>query len=247
MIEMLAQSMNDTDVQINSAIRANAIGKSIDGRRVLHNVSLAIGEGQFTALLGANGAGKSTLLKILATLTPPTEGNLHLFGHHVNRDSTNIRRRIGLIGHDSMLYRDLSAVENLLFFGKLYGVAHPLEQAQRLLDFVGLSSRGQDSVKTFSRGMVQRVSIARALMHDPDLLIADEPFNGLDSPSSRILESMLTDLCTMNKTIILATHDIHQCVALTDHVIVLRHGQVVIDCSVGEVDHQIILKEIEAP
>ncbi len=245
MVTMIAQPNPRVEQRTESVVGCRALGRTIDGRRILRDISVHIPSGQFTALLGANGAGKSTLLRILATLIPPTTGTLHLFGQLAGRDSVAIRRRIGLIGHGSMLYRDLSAMENLLFFGRLYSIKNPEAQARKLLDFVGLSTRRCDAVKVFSRGMVQRISIARALMHDPDLLLADEPFHGLDAPSSRIIEHMLTDLASMGKTVVLATHDIHQCLALADHAIVLGHGQVVIDRAVDELDHGMILREIE--
>ena len=157
------------------AVAAKDLSKSIDERPILHRLNLQILPGEFVALLGANGAGKSTLLKVLATLTPQTAGELLLFGQSATREMIRVRGRIGLIGHQSMLYRDLSAWENLEFFGKLYGVKDPGRRADELLAALSLADRAQDAVKTFSRGMTQRVAIARALMHNPDLLLADEP------------------------------------------------------------------------
>jgi heme exporter protein A len=197
------------------------------------------------ALLGANGAGKSTLLKILATLVQPTGGSLAIFGQSLQRDgAAGLRARLGLIGHGAMVYRDLTAMENLLFFGRMYGVADTRRRALELLDWIGLTSRQADPVKTFSRGMMQRVSIARVLMHDPELLLADEPFAGLDAPSTCMVESMLTRLHEQGKTIILATHDIRQSLALAKRVLVLRRGSLVIDEATDDVDSRSILAEV---
>jgi heme exporter protein A len=201
--------------------------------------------GQYVALLGANGAGKSTLLKILATLIPPSSGQLLLFGDAVGHDGWAARRRIGLIGHQSMLYRDLSAFENLVFFGRLYGVSDPAARAQTLLKAVDLWDRADDPVKALSRGMMQRVAIARALVHDPDLLLADEPFDGLDAPSSRALEELLAKLHGGGKTVILANHDIDQSLRLSQRAIVLRKGRVVIDQPSQQLTAAAVLKEMQ--
>jgi heme exporter protein A len=204
--------------------------KRIDERPVLEGIDLRVPRGQFVTLLGANGAGKSTLLKILATLMPPRSGELRLFGKPViGRDAGAARGRIGMIGHQSMLYRDLSARENLEFFARLYGVPDPRGRASQLLNVVALPHRADDPVKTFSRGMIQRVAIARALVHDPDLLLADEPFDGLDAPSTATLEQLMGDLHEQGKTVILANHSIDQSLRLADRAVVLRGGRVVID------------------
>jgi len=217
------------DAPIPLPIRAHNLQKSIDERPILKNLSFQIPQGQFIALLGANGAGKSTLLKLLATLTTPSHGTLELFGHPANTSATTIRAKIGLIGHQSMLYHDLSALENLEFFGKLYGTPNPRQRALQLLNQLGLAHRANDPVKSFSRGMAQRVSIARALLHDPDLLLADEPFAGLDAPSADLLETLLTQLHQQGKTILLANHDIRQSLRLAQRALVLSQGTLALD------------------
>ena len=212
------------------AVGAIALGKRMDDRPVLDGIDLQVPEGQFVTLLGANGAGKSTLLKVLATLMPPTSGQLRLFGNPASgRDARAARARIGMIAHQSMLYRDLTARENLEFFARIYGVLDARSRVSQLLDMVALTDRGDDAIKTFSRGMTQRVAIARALVHDPDLLLADEPFDGLDAPSSATLEQLLGDLHEQGKTVILANHAIDQSLRLAERAVVLRGGHVVID------------------
>ena len=234
--------------QAPEAVAALALGKRIDERAVLEAIDLRVPQGQFLALLGANGAGKSTLLKVLATLTPPTSGQLALFGTSVTGRSTHtVRARIGMIAHQSMLYRDLSARENLEFFARLYCVVDPRGRATELLDAVSLSDRADDAVKTFSRGMTQRVAIARALVHDPDLLLADEPFDGLDAPSSASLEQLLADLHAQGKTVILANHFIEQSLRLAERAVVLRVGSVVIDEPAQGLRPAEVLAEMEGP
>jgi ABC-type multidrug transport system ATPase subunit len=226
------------------AVEARRLGKSFDERPVLIDVSFRIPPGQFAALLGANGAGKTTLLKIISTLVTPSSGELMLFGQPLRRDSASLRRRLGVIGHNPMLYRDLTALENLLFFGRLYGVHAVRQRAKELLEFVDLAGRARDPVRTFSRGMTQRLAIARALMHEPDLLIADEPFAGLDAPSTRMLENMLLKLRDEGNTIVMANHDIGQSLELAEHAIVLRIGRVVLDEPTSSLREASVLAEV---
>jgi ABC-type multidrug transport system ATPase subunit len=227
-------------------VRAVALGKTIESRNILRNINLDITPGTFVALLGANGAGKSTLLKILATLNAPSSGMLELFGISSTAHAAKVRRHIGLIGHQTMLYHDLSALENLTFFAKLYGIAHPQRRALDLLGQLGLASRAGDPVKAFSRGMSQRVAIARALLHEPQLLLADEPFAGLDAPSTALLERLLSQLHAQGKTIILANHDISQSLRLAQRAVVLAGGQKVIDAPARALDAATVLARMES-
>ena len=229
-----------------SVIRTLNVDKSIDGRTILRDVSINISAGQLVALLGANGTGKSTLLRILATLVPPSSGRVELFGQPATATSVELRRRIGLIGHQSMLYRDLSARENLEFFARLYDVADPSGRAKQMLDMIGLAERSTDPVRNFSRGMVQRVSIARALLHDPELILADEPFAGLDAPSIDALEQLLASLNDAGKTILLVNHDIEQSLRIADHAIVLRGGRVTIDQPTHRLYEREVLSEVRS-
>ena len=229
------------------AVQVSGLAKTIDDKRVLADITFDVPRGSYVALLGANGAGKSTLLKILATLIPPTKGQLGLFGEPLKGEAAGLRARLGLIGHGAMLYRDLSARENLVFFSRLYDLPDPTGRADTLLEYVGLTGRARDPVKTFSRGMAQRVSIARALVHDPDLLLADEPFAGLDAPSQRMLEEMLGRLHGEGKTIILASHDLAQSLGLAQRALVLRQGRLVLDAETSRLDAQAVLAEVTGP
>ena len=226
------------------AIRADRLALEIDDRRILHDVSLALAPGRTLALLGANGAGKSTLLKLLAMLIHPSAGTLHLFGQPTGPRAAGLRSRIGIIAHQPMLYRDLTLTENLEFFGKLYGRRDTKARAGELLNLVGLADRAGDPVKTLSRGMTQRTAIARALMHDPDLLLADEPFDGLDAPSTKMMESLLQGLRQQGKTLVLSNHDVRQSLELADEVVVLRRGRVGLDSPAAGLTPQRVLEEL---
>jgi heme exporter protein A len=228
------------------AVSAERLCREMDGRSVLRDLSFSIEPGEFVALLGANGAGKSTLLKVMATLLSPTSGTLAMFGEAcgANERAMSVRTRIGLIGHGAMLYRDLSPLENLVFFGKLYGVVKPAKRAAELLGWLDLSHRAHDPVKTFSRGMTQRVAIARALMHEPELLLADEPFAGLDAPSIASLASMLSRLHDQGCTIVLTNHDIPQSLQLAERAIVLRQGRIVLDGTTRSMDPEGVLDSV---
>jgi ABC-type multidrug transport system ATPase subunit len=226
------------------AMRAAALCKSIDGRLVLNSIDLSIAAGEFVAILGINGAGKTTLLKILATLMAPSAGQLHLFGLEVPRHAVEARARLGLIGHQSMLYRDLTARENLELFARLYGVDAPRRRAEELLTIVGLIDRADNAVNTFSRGMCQRLSIARALVHQPDLVLADEPFAGLDVPGAFAVEQLLSELHADGKTIVMVNHDVQQSLRLAERVIVLGAGTVLIDHPARVADAPAIIAEL---
>jgi ABC-type multidrug transport system ATPase subunit len=227
-------------------VAARDLGRTIDDRPILQQINLEITPGGFLALLGANGAGKSTLLHVLATLLPRTTGTLSLFDKPVNRNATALRRRIGMIGHQPMLYRDLTARENLIFFGAMYGVADRRQRAEALLERVGLIDRADDPIKTFSRGMVQRTSIARALMHRPQLLLADEPFAGLDVVSNDRLAGLLGELNAEGHTIVVAHHDLAQSLAVARRVVILRSGQVAMDSPVAQVSLKDVRQEVAA-
>ncbi|MEX0777330.1 MAG: ABC transporter ATP-binding protein [Phycisphaeraceae bacterium] len=226
------------------AVQATDLAKEIDDRLILRGLNFSIPRGQSVALLGPNGAGKSTLLHLLATLTAPTAGQLTLLGQPVKRSDASLRRRIGMIGHQPMLYRDLTALENLLFFGRLYGVKNVAARAAMLLEQVRLADRANDAVKAFSRGMVQRLAIARALMHDPELILADEPFSGLDIPSIQQLQLLLGSLDAAGKTLIVTNHNIEQSLELCRRVMVLRQGNIVLDQAARGTPVALVMHEV---
>jgi ABC-type multidrug transport system ATPase subunit len=196
------------------------------GRRVaLRRVSLTCRVGEIVALLGANGAGKSTLLSIASTLLAPSSGDV-LYGDLRPRDGgERLRARIGLLGHDLFLYPELTAAENLEFFGRLYGVAEPARAASASLVEAGLSDRAADVVSTFSRGMRQRLALARVLMPAPRLLLLDEPFTGLDEAAADALRVRLAEARNGGAIVLLATHDLDAIEGLADRACVLTAGR----------------------
>lgn len=211
---------------MNPAITVEHLTKSFGGRKAVDNVSFTLPEGAFLSVFGPNGAGKTTLLRMLATLARPTEGAITLAGINLKEEPEQAREAIGLISHNPMLYPDLTAEENLLLYAKLYGVRDPQKRVVELLDAVGLKHRRLDRVRTFSRGMTQRVSIARALVNDPSVVLLDEPYSGLDPHAMRIFDELIASV-RANRTFVMVSHDLDKGLALADHVLVLARGRVV--------------------
>ncbi len=192
-------------------------------------IDLAIPRGQFRVLPGPNGAGKSTLLRLFATLARPTAGSLRIHGFDPKQaDGGALRRRIGLLSHESFLYEHLSGFENLLFYARLYALSDPEGTSRAALSLAGLEARGADRVLTYSRGMQQRLAIARALLHAPDVVLLDEPFTGLDPEAAEGLEARLRAL-SPSATCLMATHDHGMALSLADRIIVLASGRMVAD------------------
>jgi heme exporter protein A len=208
------------------AIETRGLSRSFGALRALDRVDLDVAPGESVALFGPNGAGKTTLIRILTLCLKPSAGTLLLGGFDPRRDDRPIRERIGLISHHSFLYDDLTARQNLEFFAGLYGVPEPRDRADRLLAEFGLLPRAEDAVRTFSRGMQQRLSLARALVHEPRLLFLDEPFNGLDPHAARMLRGTLEQLRGAGRTIVLVTHNLAEGLQLSDRWLILRAGRI---------------------
>lgn len=224
------------------AVQAIKLAKAFGHHAALRGVDLALEQGQFLALFGPNGAGKTTLMRIVATLTRPTGGSVRLWGEEIGRGATALRRHIGLIAHDPLLYGDLTAAENLRFFARLYDV--PADgRIDQVLEQVGLATRRRDPVRTFSRGMVQRLSIARAILHNPRLLLLDEPYTGLDLQAADMLRGFLQELATTDRTVILTTHSLEQGLEVCDRAAVLARGRIAWSGARAEVDLE-TMKEI---
>ncbi len=210
------------------AVELTDLGRAYGERVALAGVTLTLPRGATLAVFGANGAGKTTLLRILATLLRPHHGVARVLGREVPREGWAVRGRIGFLGHEPLLYRDLTARENLRFHARLHGVA--LSRVDELLDAVGLRARADDPVHTFSRGMIQRTAVCRAVLHAPELLLLDEPFAGLD-PGATALVAPLLD----GTTRVVITHDVN---AGADVKLGLRGGRVAF-CSRSATDDDI--------
>ncbi|NWJ97830.1 MAG: heme ABC exporter ATP-binding protein CcmA [Chloroflexi bacterium] len=210
-------------------LRATKVTKSFGHFAVLKGVDLELQQGEFITLLGPNGAGKTTLLRILATLAKPTSGAIELAGIPLKDAKASIRGLLGVISHQTFLYEDLTARENLVFYGQLYQVAHLTERVNELLARVGLERRANDRVRNFSRGMQQRLSIARAILHNPPVLLLDEPDTGLDRQAADMLQNVIRELATGGepRSIIMTTHNLERGLAMCDRLVVLAGGRMV--------------------
>lgn len=207
-------------------IEAVRISKQIGERLVLADLSFRAEPGRLTAIFGPNGAGKSTLLRILALLMAPTFGQVLIDGRPVSGEDPAVRSRIGLLSHQSFLYEGLSALENLEFYARLYGVTDADRRIRTLLDAVGLSLFAGDPVRTYSRGMLQRLAIARTTLHDPEILLLDEPYTGLDQSARSLLDRLIGESKARGRVLLLVSHDAGEGLKQADQVLVLARGRV---------------------
>lgn len=192
---------------------------------VLDELNLSIDDGTLCVLVGANGAGKTTLLRILAGLIRPDQGEIQVGGQFID-DGSQFRRRLGYVGHQPMFYHDLTAVENLEHYAHLYQLTEAGERVQSSIQSVGLGKQKNKPVRTFSRGMLQRLSIARALLHDPDILLFDEPYTGLDQEAALFLDERLQSLHQPGRTILLAAHRPQRLLSTASHIAWLKNGKI---------------------
>jgi heme exporter protein A len=209
------------------ALEVRDLSRTFGARKALDALSFELPEGAFLSIFGPNGAGKTTLLKILSTLTNPSKGSAKVVGLDVVEDAVVLRERIGFISHNPLLYPDLSAEENLAFFAELYCIDDPAARVDELLAAVELDHRRLDAVGTFSRGMTQRLSIARALLHRPDVIFLDEPYSGLDPHAMDILDSLIAQV-REEHTFVMISHDLQKGLELCSHALILAKGKVVL-------------------
>ena len=201
------------------------LSRNFGRRRALTRVSLECRSGEIVGLLGPNGAGKSTLLAILSTLAAPSSGEVLYGGRTARQIGAPVRARIGVLSHDLHLYSELTAIENLIFFGRLYGVPHAETVAAEALRRARLDERSGDLVSGFSRGMRQRLALERALLHSPRLVLLDEPFTGLDDASTIALTARLRELRASGSIVLVATHDLDVGEAVFDRAVILHDGR----------------------
>jgi heme exporter protein A len=219
------------------ALRASGITKRFGHRLVLKGVDLAVAPGERIAIFGPNGAGKSTLLRILATVATPTSGQVEVAGVDPQEDPLEARRRIGVISHQPYLYDNLTARENLSFYGRMYDVPEMEGRIEKLAVRVGLAPRLDDRVGTFSHGMHQRLAMARSVLHDPDVLMLDEPEAGLDQDALDLLASLIKEPSSgRRRAAIVVTHHLDLGLTLSDRVLILVGGRFVYEAPSGELD-----------
>ncbi len=220
----------------HSIIQVRDLRKDFGYLQALSGVSFDLNKGEFLTIFGPNGAGKTTLIKILTGLMHPTSGSAIIDGFDVLECDAELRNQIGVISHATCLYPDLTALENLLFYAKLYCLDDPEERANESIKAAGLQLRRHDQVRTYSRGMQQRMAIARATLHNPSVLFLDEPFTGLDLSATNALKDQLHDLHTDKRTIIMTTHDISCGLEMCDRVAIQNKGKFLLLESIDRID-----------
>lgn len=207
-------------------VEVRGVTKAFGKRKVLDNISFNIERGGFLSLFGPNGAGKTTLVKIMATLIQPTEGEVLIQGLATDRQALDIRGRIGLISHSPLLYPDLNALENLRYYADLYLIKNPEVRIEELLEEIELSHRRYDLVRTYSKGMLQRLSIARALLHRPAILFLDEPHTGLDPHAVDILDELIGGI-RKEHTFVMITHNLDKGLEMCTEAMIIDSGKIV--------------------
>jgi len=228
---------------MTDSVNQNRIGISVQGLEkcfghtvVLKDLNLEVKRGEFLTIFGPNGAGKTTLIKILSTVIPPSSGEIRIAGVNLREGGQELRRKIGVISHSTYLYENLTAYENIKFYGKMYDVPDVERRALEVITEVGLKNRMHDLVSTYSRGMQQRLSLARAIIHHPSVLLLDEPDSGLDQHASLILSGLLQSLQAEDRTIIMTTHNLTSGLALCDRAAILAGGRIVYQEEMGALD-----------
>ncbi len=210
-------------------LEARGLVKSFGRNQVLRGVDLSISSGDRYFLFGPNGAGKTTLVKLLTGLMKPDSGEVRLFGEPLEGEALAIRARIGFLSHEPYLYGELTAMENLDFFGQLYDVPTRAERSKALLKEIGLFARSHDRVATFSRGMKQRLGLARAILHEPDLVVLDEPYTGLDIRATATLERLIREKSAEGTAFLAITHDLAQGLEMATRAGILHGGRMVLE------------------
>jgi heme exporter protein A len=236
--------LSESDIPM---IEVKSLVKAFGSKYALRGVNLRVMPGESLVIFGPNGAGKTTLVRILSSLSRPSSGTVRIGGLDLLKHADGIRRYLGVVSHAPLLYDSLTAEENLRFFARLYGMDRPEERIKAMLQRVGLYPRRGDLVRTFSRGMVQRMAIARALLHDPEVLLLDEPDTGLDPQAAEMLHGLLSELSRRPgagaspsgdgnierpRTIVTVTHSIERGLAIADKVVILANGRVAFEAPV---------------
>ena len=205
-------------------IEVRRLVKNFGLKVVLRGLEFHAEPGEFVALLGPNGAGKTTFLRILASLSRPTLGEVRLAGFQLPSQAAAIRRILGVVSHQPLLYGDLTAEENLRFYGRMYGVSRLESRMAEVLEMVGLSARRRDLVRQFSRGMQQRLAIGRAILHDPEIMLFDEPHTGLDQEAAAMLDGVLREVAAKGRTVVMTSHDLARASELATRIDILSKG-----------------------
>jgi heme exporter protein A len=208
---------------------------------ILRGLDFSVEAGEFVALLGPNGAGKTTFLRILATLSRPSMGLVKVVGHHLPHEAAQVRAKLGVVSHMPLLYPDLTAEENLQFYARMYGVTNYASRISEVLGLVGLENRRKDLVRTFSRGMQQRLAIGRAVIHDPEVMLFDEPYTGLDQDASEMLDEVLRSVAAEGRTVVMTSHDLARAEDLATRFDILSRGVIAASATQKELQNTNLL------
>lgn len=235
-VDLMRGTLLQGEQSAPSLLEVEDLRKSFTLRPVLRGITLSLQVGERVALLGSNGAGKTTLLRVLATLTKPSAGSFRLAGLDGERDAQEVRSLVGLVAHQSYLYEELSVVENLRFFARMYGVSHAQVRIQSLLERVGLERRQRERVSVLSRGQVQRLAWARALLHAPRLLLLDEPETGLDQEGRRLTAALLDEYIAQQGTCLFTTHHLEHALQASERIVLLSAGRIAYQAATNSLD-----------
>jgi len=219
------------------AIDVRGLSKKFGRHAALTNVTLTVAPGRCLVLFGPNGAGKTTLIKVLSTLAVPTSGTALICGHDIRHQPGEVRRQVGVLSHESFLYDAMAAAENLRFFAKMHGAPASAEHIDSLLKHVGMLERAHSPVGTMSRGMMQRVALARCLLHDPQVILLDEPYSGLDPHGAQILTQYIKDLRSRGCSMLVTTHQLSTGLDVADDVAILARGKLCYRAAGDDIRH----------
>ena len=208
-------------------IKVKKLVKRFGLKTILKGMDFEAEQGEFVGLLGPNGAGKTTFLRILSSLSRPTFGEVRIAGFRLPQQAAAVRRSLGVLSHLPLLYGDLTAEENLIFFGRMYAVEDLDTRIGEVLKLVGLTNRRRDLVRTYSRGMQQRLAIARSVIHDPEILLLDEPYTGLDQDACAMLDEVLREIAAQGRTVVMTSHDLVRSADLASRFDVLSRGKII--------------------
>ena len=222
-------------------ITVRKLVKRFGPKVVLRGLDFDVEAGEFVALLGPNGAGKTTFLRILATLSRPVMGTVNIAGYQLPQQAALVRQRLGVVSHLPLLYGDLTAEENLRFYSRMYNILEMDKRVSEVLELVGLAARRRDLVRTFSRGMQQRLAIGRAVLHDPEVMLFDEPHTGLDQDACEMLDTVLQDVAARGRTVVMTSHDLARTADLASRFDVLSKGKIIASARRDEMKQDQIL------
>jgi heme exporter protein A len=222
-------------------IETKKLVKRFGSKTVLRGVDFNVQPGEFVALLGPNGAGKTTFLRILASLSRPSLGEVIVAGHKLPDQADQVRAQLGVVSHLPLLYPELTAEENLRFYARMYGIDAMEMRITEVLKMIGLEHRRRDLVSTFSRGMQQRLAIGRAVVHDPQVMLFDEPYTGLDQDASEMLDDVLRSVAAEGRTVVMTSHDLARAEDLATRFDILSRGVIVASANHKDIGHTNLL------